>query len=163
MNQIELANLKATADAVKNNSEIRYAPFSATLDWEEGTRNRVVVRDFEPIIIAEPADFGGKNEAPNPVEYLLSAAVGCFSIGFELFASQQGIKINSYHAEIAGELDLAAFFGFAEGTKGVQNITLKVTVDADAPKEKIQEIVAQAKKGSVVLNTLKPLVEVQYA
>jgi uncharacterized OsmC-like protein len=163
VNHIVLENLKATAEAVKTNPEARYTPFKVDLNWEEGTRNRVKVRNFPSMVIAEPEGLGGKNEGPNPVEYLLSGAVGCFSISFELIASQQGIKINSYHATIEGKLDFAVFFGYEEGERGVRDITLTVSVDAEGTEKQVREIINEACRSSVVLNTLKPKVKVVMA
>ena len=55
---------------------------------------------------------------------------------------------------------MAAFFGHIDGKKGVQGITLHVSVDADAPQNEIQDAIHQAWRQSIVLNTLKPTVHV---
>lgn len=160
MNNIEVERLSATAAVTKNDPSSRFLPFSVKLAWEDGTRNHAIVRDFSPLTLAEPEEFGGKNEGPNPVEYLLTGAIGCFSISLELILSQRGIKLNAYHAAIDGKVDMAAFFGHIDGEKGVQGITLHVSVDADAPQEVIQDAIHQAWSNSIVLNTLKPSVTV---
>lgn len=160
MNHINVERLSATAEAAKNDPTSRFLPFSVNLTWEDGTRNRAVVRDFSPLTLAEPEAFGGENEGPNPVEYLLTGAIGCFSISLELILSQRGIKLNAYHATITGKVDMAAFFGHIDGERGVQGITLHASVDADAPQDEIQDAIHQAWSHSIVLNTLKPTIHV---
>lgn len=160
MNNINVERLSATSEATKNTPSSRFLPFSVNLTWEDGTRNRAVIRDFSSLTLAEPEEFGGKNEGPNPVEYLLTGAIGCFSITLELILSQREIKLNAYHATIEGKVDMAAFFGHIDGKKGVQGITLHVSVDADAPQNEIQDAIHQAWRQSIVFNTLKPTVHV---
>ena len=42
-----------------------------------GTRTAVKVRHFEPVYTDEPDSLGGTNTAPNPLEMVLVALVGC--------------------------------------------------------------------------------------
>lgn len=117
MNNINVERLSATSEAAKNTPSSRFLPFSVNLTWEDGTRNRAVIRDFSSLTLAEPEEFGGENEGPNPVEYLLTGAISCFSISLELILSQREIKLNAYHATIEGKVDMAAFFGHIDGKR----------------------------------------------
>ena len=63
-----------------------------------------------------------------------------------------GIKINALSFNLEGELDLHAFLGLSESTRaGYKNIDVTVNIDADAPKEKLNELLAYVQKTSPVL------------
>lgn len=159
MNNILLENFNQTLESVKKDHHAGQVSFNVHLDWDKGTKNKAVIRDFLPLTIDEPVDFGGSNEGPNPVEYLLAGAAGCFAIGFEIFASRQDVKLEQLSIDIEGNLDLATFFGFVDGERGITQPVIKLKVMADAPREKIKKIAEQALEASVVLNSLKAKVE----
>ncbi|WP_283114701.1 OsmC family protein, partial [Neisseria flavescens] len=67
-----------------------------------------------------------ENAAPNPVEYLISAAAGCCSIGFELQAALAGVKLEQFEISASGSIDLAKLFGMEDGYGGLDNLVLTV-------------------------------------
>jgi hypothetical protein len=85
INGVDVKALFATIDAIKKNPEIAKFKFRATNQWVSGPHNRATIKDFygalkeddsrSPIVLDmdEPPVLLGKNQAPNPVEYLLVA------------------------------------------------------------------------------------------
>ncbi|AVK49350.1 osmotically inducible protein OsmC [Clostridium sp. MF28] len=159
MNNIMLDAIIQTEKTVRKDPSSGMTKFNAHLDWEDGTKNNVFIRDFSPIVIDEPDSFGGTNKGPNPVEYILAGAASCFSITFEIFASQEGIKLEKVSVDIEADLDFAVFFGIKEGERGITSPTIKLNAVTSAPIEKVKEIATLALSASVVLNSLKAKVE----
>jgi uncharacterized OsmC-like protein len=159
MNNISLDAINQLREGIEKDINSGAIKLNAHLDWEDGTKNNVVIRDFSPIVIDEPELLGGTNKGPNPVEYLLSGAAACFSISFEIFASQQGIKLEKVSTDIEADVDFAVFFGIKDGERGITNPTIKLHVVSSAPIEKIKEIANLALSASVVLNSLKEKVK----
>jgi len=159
MNNIVLDAINQTKKTVIEDPSLGMTKFNAHLDWEDGTKNNVLIRDFSPLVIDEPDVLGGTNKGPNPVEYILAGAISCFSISFEIFASKQDIKLEKVSVYIESDVDLAVFFGIKEGERGIINPTIKLNTVTSAPIEKVKEIANLALSASVVLNSLKSKVE----
>ena len=49
-------------------------------------------------IISEPKHVGGLADAPTPLEYLLSGAVGCYASVFAFYAAKLGVNYESFEA-----------------------------------------------------------------
>lgn len=57
--------------------------------WESGLKTSISIRDFAPVIVDEPANLGGTNEGPNPLEYVLAGLSSCTSVMIALIAKEQ--------------------------------------------------------------------------
>ena len=99
--------------------------------------------------------MGGENAAPNPMEYLIGAAVGCCSIGFELQAAQAGVKLEQFEISARGGIDMAKLFGMEDGYGGLDNLVLTIKVKADADLPTLQNFADRSAANSPVLNSLK--------
>lgn len=96
-------------------------------------------RNFE-IIIDEPEELGGKDEAANPVEYTLASLAGCLNVVGHVVAKEQGLTINSLKIDITGELNPEKFLGVSATERaGFKSITANLHVDTDATAEAISE------------------------
>ncbi|MCU4388723.1 OsmC family protein [Acinetobacter haemolyticus] len=49
----------------------------------------------------EPADKGGQDTAPNPVQLLLSALGACTTITLEMYAKHKGIKLDHVQVDLS--------------------------------------------------------------
>lgn len=154
MNNIMLDAVQQTANAIKSNPEAAVKKFFAGVIWQDGVRNHMTIREFQPILIDEPQPLGGTDRAPNPVEYLLGAAVSCFAITFEVLASQNGILLEKVEADIEADLDAAVFLGIKEGYGGIQNPVIKLKAVTNASEEQVRQIANLALVKSPVLLSL---------
>lgn len=159
MNHIALENVKEVTNMIKENPELGMKKWAAHITWKDSTENQVFIRDFEPIIIDEPAQLGGTDKGANPVEYLIASAASCFIITFEVFASNEGIKLENVDVDIEADLNVAVFLGIEKGDRGILNPTMKLKAVASAPKEKIEEIAKLALEVSPVLNSINTKIE----
>jgi uncharacterized OsmC-like protein len=57
------------------------------------------------LVTDAPPTLGGPNEAPNPVELLLSALAGCAVLVCERAAQELGIALQGAAATVAGDFD----------------------------------------------------------
>ncbi|WHY78415.1 OsmC family protein [Neobacillus sp. WH10] len=158
MNNINFEAVKKVTNNIKENPELGMKKWTAHLKWKDGTENEAFIRDFTPLIIDEPIELGGTNKGANPVEFLITAAVSCFTITFEVFASQAGIKLEEVSVDIEADLNVAVFLGIEEGERGILNPVIKLRALTSASKEKVEEIANQALTVSPVLKSLNTMV-----
>lgn len=91
--------------------------------------------------VDEPAALGGGGEAPNPVEYYLSALLSCQIVTYRFWAQRLGIEISSLCASAEGDLDVHGFFGLDSTTRaGFKEIRVTVDVAGPATEEQYREL-----------------------
>ena len=92
------------------------------------------------VILDEPADLGGDDKGPNPVELVLLAQAGCILMVGRVVAMEMGINLKSFKVDVVGELNPAKFMGKDMSERaGFKKISLKVYVDSDADKETLKK------------------------
>jgi uncharacterized OsmC-like protein len=79
------------------------ASSSCRLSNEPG-RGLLTVRG-QHVVTDSPPPLGGPNEAPNPVELMLSALASCAVFVCECAAREQGIPLSAVQATAAGDFD----------------------------------------------------------
>ncbi|MEY8213955.1 MAG: OsmC family protein, partial [Colwellia sp.] len=84
--------------------------FSVVGYSQSATRMAVKARDFT-MIVDEPPVLGGQDKGPNPVEYLLSAIVGCLNVTGYIVAGEMGLTINSLEITANGDINPDLLFG----------------------------------------------------
>ena len=154
MNGINFAAVQETIKAIKENPENKMRNWKAEIDWKGGVKNKIKIRDFAPYYTDEPEALGGTDEAPNPVEQLIGAALGCFTITFVVMASQEGITLEDVKAEIEADLNAAVFLGLEEGDGGILNPILKLQAKTSASDEEVKRIAKVALAKSPVISSL---------
>jgi len=96
------------------------------------------------------------------VEYAIGALGACWITGFAANASARGIKIKNLEVDLAGDIDLRGFFGLSDKVNpGYDSIKAKIRLEADAPKEKLQELYQHVLKTSPVGCTLSRPVNIE--
>ena len=104
----------------------------------------------------EPPVLLGTNTAPNAVEAMLHALASCLIVGFVYNAAARGITINALDFDLEGDLDLHAFLGLSETVRpGFSEIRVRYRVDADAPRETLEELGEYVQRTSPVLDIVR--------
>ncbi|MBS4192274.1 OsmC family protein [Bacillus sp. FJAT-49705] len=160
MNNINFRAVQQMMEAIQSDPALKMRKWHASIKWQDGVRNEVKIRDFEPFMMDEPQPLGGTDQAPNPVEMLIAAAGSCFAITFEVLASQKGITLEDVTVNIEADLNAAVFLGLEEGDGGILNPVLIIKAKTSASKEEIDTLVAESLSKSVVLASLKTDVNV---
>ena len=84
------------------------------------------------LTIDQPADMGGGDAGPNPLEVLLIALGSCLATVAAIVAKQEGIDLDGFSIEVEGDYDLDFLLGKTqEGRSGFLEIRQKVLIDAD--------------------------------
>ena len=167
VNGVNVDNLFKTVVAVKGNPTIAKFNFRAKNRWINGGNNRTTVNEFygacqthsrsKPFeyVKDEPPVLLGQDQGANPVEYALAALAGCLTTSLIYHAAAQGIKIDEVESTLCGDLDLQGFLGLSENIRnGYEKIDVTFRIKADAPEEKLQQLVELAQKRSPVFDMI---------
>lgn len=173
VNGVKVNELFGTIDAVKKAPVLARFRFRAANQWVDGGHNRTTVTNFygtqqdhernQPFVLEadEPPLLLGRDLGPNPVEYALTALAACVTTSIVYHAAAKGITIRAMESRLEGDIDLQGFLGLREDIpRGFQEIRMVVSIDADAPPEKLEEIVRLGPTYSPVYDTLTRAVPV---
>ena len=108
----------------------------------------------QSFIISEPKHVGGLADAPTPLEYLLSGAVGCYAAVFAFYAAKLGVDYESFEAVARTNFDVRGHMMPDAPPSGFQKVTIAIAVKSDAPAEKLAEIERLALAGCPGIATL---------
>jgi len=175
INGVDVTALNDTISAIKSNAEIAKFNFRATNKWVGGDKNRTTIKDFsgalrehrtgiQAFIVdnGEPDVLLGHDEAPNPVEWLLHALVGCVTTSTAYHAAAQGIEVEAIDSDIEGDLDLRGFLGISpEVRKGYSAIRIRMCVKTKAEPGAIKALTAMSPVLDVVARALPVSVQVE--
>ena len=124
-------------------------------------RHLNMIRNLPPYIVDEPPGLLGDDTAPNPSEASLAALGSCLAVGIHANAVAQNITIRSLELELEADINITAVWGTGDVSPkpvGFDAVRVKVHLDADAPQDKIDALIAHATKWSPVANTFtKPV------
>lgn len=99
---------------------------------ENATKTIVKARKFE-IVIDEPADLGGADAGPNPVEYVLAAFAGCLNVMAHVVAKEMNFELRGVEIDLSGDLNPARLFGLSYDERaGYKQIVVRIKPDCDA-------------------------------
>ena len=167
MNGVNIPALFATINAVDGQRELAGFQFRATNTWQSGTHSRNSVQSFygaggEQEHVREftvdsdhPGVFAAEDNAPTPVELVLCGLASCLTAGIGTVSAARGVELYSVESTIEGDIDLQGILGLSDEVRnGFQNIRIDFKVEANAPEEKIREIVAQSKARSAVFDVV---------
>jgi uncharacterized OsmC-like protein len=109
--------------------------FKATMAFKEG--ERVLESDFAPFM-------GGKGLAPDPIQYCLYGMAACYIGTFVSLATMEGIALQGVKILVKNKMDLARSLGLSSNPI-VEGVEVTLTVAADVPREKLEQIEVLAK------------------
>lgn len=163
MNGVNVEKLFETVETIKGNPRVAKFRFQAKNHWVHGGENRTTVDEFygacqthrrsKPFefVKDEPPVLLGQDKGANPVEYALAALAGCLTTTLVFHASAQGVKIDEVESTLEGELDIQGLLGMSDKVRnGYEGINVTFKIKADAPEEKLQELIELAKNRSPV-------------
>ncbi|WP_367645772.1 OsmC family protein [Paenarthrobacter ureafaciens] len=169
LNGVDVAALRTTADAVRENRTLGEVTFAVNGAWSDGFRLDSATGALTQAGAAdesragkftmgsdEPSSLLGGDTAVSPAEYILQALAGCYTVTLVANAAARGIELNSYRLDLEADFDLASFLGVApEEAPGASEIRVKVDVDAPgASREEIEDLVTTVQQRSPIRDTL---------
>ena len=169
LNGLDVEAMESAIELISGQTEASQAPKASRVRWVSGLKFKAFVRNHV-FLVDEPTHLTGEDESPNSVEYVLGAYGACLTTGFVWNATRQGITIRNLEVVLESTQDnVFTFLGIdpeGQGHSGLDEITVKLFVQAEADEETIQEIWDHTLKTSPVGNSLtrnvkiKPAVEV---
>ncbi len=141
LNDVDLEAVAGLAGKIQQQPGVADTSWSARVSWKGGFRSEAQIREFGPITSDEPAQLGGTDTGPNPVEQLLAALGNCLAVGYAANASAAGIEIRDLSIELEGELDQHTVLGLSPGgNAGDDKISVRVRIDCDAPAAALEAL-----------------------
>ncbi|MHA1725990.1 MAG: OsmC family protein [Promethearchaeota archaeon] len=105
------------------------------------------------LLIDAPEGLDGTNKGPSPLLVILSAIGACIIAVTNFWAKLMNIKIEELKIFSRGHINLGAIFGI-DDTKlaGYDKLEPVIRIKADAPKEKIEELMEKVFAHCPVIN-----------
>ena len=127
------------------------------------TRFEGKVRQFS-IVVDEPENFGGKDSAPAPVEYILAGYAGCLNVVVNLIAKEMGITIKNLEINIIGDINPEKLLGVSDIERaGFKSLNIHLDIESGASKEVLQKLLNQVKERCPVNDNLKNTTPIIYS
>jgi uncharacterized OsmC-like protein len=174
-NGVNVTALMETISAVKANPAIAAFNFRATNKWMGGDMNRTTMKEFtgalqehrtdsRPFVFdnGEAPVLLGQDKAPNPVEWVLHALIGCMTTTTAYHAASRGIEIRAINSMIDGDLDLRGFLGLSDKVrKGYSEIRVKMRVATSASRETIEALTRMSPVFDIVSKSVPVKVNIE--
>ena len=106
--------------------------------------------------ISDPSSLSAIDCEPNGLELLLLALGSCLTAAIHANAIARHIQITSLALELKADVDTSIHWGSRTGPKpvGFEEISVSVSIEADAPAEALNALIKHATLWSPVANTL---------
>jgi uncharacterized OsmC-like protein len=167
LNGVDTPTLLATIDAVGKQPQLAKFEFRAKSRWVNGTHSQTVMSGFygaggehEHIKAYKadgdhPAVLCGADNGPTPVEWVLHAIASCLIAGIGNIAAARGVRLTKVEATLTGNIDLQGILGLSDKVRnGYERLKISFEIEGDAPREKLEQVVAQAKARSAVYDII---------
>lgn len=110
------------------------------------------------LIIDEPANMGGTDEGPSPVQVLLMALAGCLNMTGHTVANEMGLELREMKITIEGNMDAAHFMGYATKNRaGFDNVNVSIESKFDTlpSKEQREQWINETERRCPVTDNIK--------
>jgi uncharacterized OsmC-like protein len=175
-NGVNVQALLGAREALTATPEAAEFTWRASCTWRNGTHSRSSVAGFSGLgaeqqhrttyefDVDHPECFASEDNGATPVEYVLVGLVGCLTAGVAAVAQMRAIQLRSVTATIEGQMNVLGILGADPDVRnGFETVTVRFVIDADATREDLEALLAQAQKRSavfdIVANPTKVLVE----
>jgi uncharacterized OsmC-like protein len=175
-NGVNVEALLGAREALSATPEAAQFTWRASCTWRKGTHSRSTVADFTGLgaeqqhrstyefDVDHPECFASEDNGATPVEIVLVGLVGCLTAGVASVAQFRGIQLRSVTATIEGKMSVLGILGADPDIRnGFEDVTVRFSIDADASRDDLEALIAQAQKRSavfdIVTNPTKVLVE----
>lgn len=166
-NGVDVPNLFATINAVKQQRPLADFRFRASNRWVNGTHSRTRLEKFSgaggehahvqnlDYAADHPAVLCGNDEGATPVEFLLVALASCLTAGIANIAAARGINLTEVESRVEGDIDLAGILGISDEVRnGYKQLRISFKIRGDAEADKLAELVRQSQRRSAVYDVL---------
>src|ERR1700757_1558379 len=166
-NGVNVAALIAARDALTKAPAGAQFKWRAACEWKNGTHSHSTVEGFYGLGQEQhhkrtftfdadhPEIFASEDKGATPGEYVLVGLASCLTAGIAAVAQYRNIQLRSVTGTIEGDIDVRGILGIDDDLRnGFSGIKVTYKIDADAKREDIEALVAQAQKRSAVYDML---------
>jgi uncharacterized OsmC-like protein len=167
LNGVDTPTLFATINAVADQPELAKFQWRASSRWVRGTHSQSKFEKFtgaggDHVHTTEvlydmdhPKVLVGADNGPTPVEFLMISLAGCITSGIGNIAAARGVELTEVESTVEGDMDLLGILGLSDEVRnGYEKLTVTFNIKGDAPAEKLEQIVEQARARSAVYDVL---------
>lgn len=137
------------------------APNSASKTYEvasqqtDGLETRIIARGFRFRADA-PAALGGRDKAPDPLEYVLAALAACQEAGYRYYAAALDIPLEAVSVQVEGDVDLRGRFAVDPAVRpGFGDIVATVRVTSTASETDLRRLKAAVDRHCPMVDALR--------
>ena len=129
----------------------------ASCTWRKGTHSHSTVTGFTGLgaeqqhrntyeyDVDHPECFASEDNGATPVEVVLVSLASCLTAGVAAVAQYRDIQLRSVTATIEGQMNVLGILGADPDIRnGFEAVTVRFAIDADAPREDLEALIAQA-------------------
>jgi uncharacterized OsmC-like protein len=127
---------------------------SATGKWESGVKTNISIRNFPTFSMDEPAELGGVDTAPTPLEYVAAALNGCNGVMIPLIAQKLNFTFSGIDFETTGIIDIRGLMGEEGVCTHFQKVRFQVNIETEESEERIEQLKNEVERRCPVLNLL---------
>lgn len=121
---------------------------------ENPTKLAVKARNFK-LVVDEPAELGGTDHGPNPVEYLLAGYAGCLNVIAHLVAKEFELDFENLTISVDGDINPARFLGQSNNDRaGFEIIRVNIDIDTNADQQAIDRWIKEVENRCPVNDNL---------
>jgi uncharacterized OsmC-like protein len=166
-NGVNVAALLGAREALEKAPEAAQFKWRASCEWLSGTYSRSTIGNFFGLEAEQSRDktftveadhpqvFASEDNAPTPVEIVLSGLASCLTAGVAAVAQRRGIQLHSVKATLEADMDIQGILGIDNDVRnGFGAIRVHFTIRADASEDDIKALVAQSQKRSAVFDII---------
>jgi len=164
-NGVNVDALLGARTALEQAPEAAQFKWRASCEWVNGTHSRSAIGNFFGLGAEQsrnktftvdadhPQLFASEDNAPTPVELVLSGLASCLTAGIAAVAQRRGIQLHSVKASLEADMDIQGILGIDDEVRnGFGAIRVHFDIRADAKEDDIKALVAQSQKRSAVFD-----------
>src|SRR5262245_20161062 len=166
-NGVNVTALLDAREALQQAPEAAQFKWRASCEWVNGTHSRSVIGNFFGPVAEQsrnktftveadhPQVCAAEDNAPTPVELVLSGLASCLTAGVAAVAQRRGIQLHSVKASLEADMDIQGILGIDDDVRnGFGTIRVHFDIRADASEDDIKALVAQSQKRSAVFDVV---------
>ena len=166
-NGVNVTALLGAREALEKAPEAAQFKWRASCQWLNGTHSRSDISNFFGLGAEQsrnktftveadhPQVFASEDNAPTPVELVLSGLASCLTAGIAAVAQRRGIQLISVKASLEADMDIQGILGIDDDVRnGFGAIRVHFDIRADASEDDIKALVAQSQKRSAVFDII---------
>jgi uncharacterized OsmC-like protein len=166
-NGVNVSALLGAREALEKAPEAAQFKWRASCQWLNGTHSRSAIGNFFGLGAEQsrnrtftveadhPQVFAAEDNAPTPVELVLSGLASCLTAGVAAVAQRRGIQLHSVKATLEADMDLQGILGIDDDVRnGFGAIRVHFDIRADASDDDIKALVGQSQKRSAVFDII---------